>query len=77
MKLYYNTKAKKNKQLKDVAKNFEGLVDDQISSLLINEYLSNICQAFCRYNLTICMIYKREIAQKAKAMVQQDPLLYE
>lgn len=77
MKMHFNTKAKKNKQFKIQAKKFEGLVDDQISQLLLNEYLSNVCQAFCRYNLTIFMNYKKEVAKRAKEMVQADNLLYE
>ena len=65
MRVEVSKLARKNKKLKAEAKLFEKLIEEPIKSALIEEFLSNICEAYIRYKLTIRIFY--DSVMKARA----------
>ena len=69
--------ARKNKKLKAEAKLFEKPIDEEVKSAIIEEFLSNICEAYVRYRLTIRIFYDSVMRERAIEALEDDPYLNE
>ena len=72
MKLFYTTKARKNRKLANHVKLFEHIVDNKVRDLLIEEYFNNVCRKFCKLNLMIYSIAQKILLQLQKTASETD-----
>ena len=61
MRLYFTSLAAKNRKFKPEAKKFNKPVDEQVKLAMIDEFLQNICHAYCYYRLNLRLYYDKEI----------------
>ena len=77
MRVEFAKLARKNRKLKAEAKLFEKPIDEGIKSVIIEEFLSNICEAYVRYKLTIRVFYDSVMKARAIEALDDDPYLNE
>lgn len=76
MRVEFAKLARKSMKLTE-AKLFEKPIDEEIKSVIIEEFLSNICEAYVRHKLTIRIFYDSAMKARAIEALDDDPYLNE